>query len=257
MVGNTLYGTTSGGGANGGGILFKINSDGSGYTDLHNFGDSNDGVKPQAGLLFVSNVLYGTTYSGGAYGGGTIFSILTNGSNYHVLYSFGSVGNDGLYPEAGLIFSSNTFYGTTYEGGTNGCGTVFSFSIGGTQDAILYSFTNTPDGANPQAGLLLVSNILYGTTYYGGPAGDGTIFSIDVNGNGYSSLQSFGSFDGEHPQADLIIQGNSLYGTTFSGGAYGYGNVFGISTNGTGFNDIYDFMGSQDGANPEGGLCSP
>ena len=64
-------------------------------------------------------------------------------------------------------------------------------------------------------------------------------------------------FDGENPQGDLIIQGNSLYGTTFSGGAYGYGNVFSISTNGTGFNDIYDFMGSPDGANPKGGLCSP
>jgi uncharacterized repeat protein (TIGR03803 family) len=259
LISNALYGTTYSGGTNGDGIIFKINTDGSGYTDLHSFDDTynNDGANPQAPLLLIGTNLYGTTYSGGSDGAGTIFSICTNGSGYTELYSFTGGQPDGANPQAGLLLFSNTFYGTTYSGGSNYDGTIFSFTIGSTQDVILYSFTNTPDGANPEAGLLLASNILYGTTYYGGPDGDGTIFSIGISGNGYTILQSFSSFDGDHPQADLIIQGDSLYGTTESGGAYGYGNVFGIGTNGTDFNDIYDFMGNQDGASPQGGLCSP
>lgn len=264
LIGNTLYGTTSGGGANGNGIIFKINTDGSGYTDLHSFddADNNDGANPQAPLLLIGTNLYGTTYSGGGDGEGTIFSICTNGSGYTELYSFTGGQPDGANPQAGLLLFSNTLYGTTYSGGSNYDGTIFSFTIGSTQDAILYSFTNTPDGANPAAGLTLSGNTLYGTTYNGGAYGDvspgGTVFSIGVNGNGYTILQSFDSFDGENPWADLIIQGNSLYGTTYQGGAYNNnGMVFSISTNGTDFNDIYDFMGNQDGARPEGGLCSP
>jgi uncharacterized repeat protein (TIGR03803 family) len=257
LVGNTLFGTTYSGGTGSGGTIFKINKDGSGYADLRSFAGGNDGAQPQAGLLLISNMLYGTTYSGGIDGAGTIFSISTNGSNYHVLYNFSGINDDGQNPMAGLIFSSNTLYGTTYYGGSNSVGTVFSFAIGGTNDTILYNFTNTPDGANPQAGLLLISNILYGTTYGGGFHNGGTIFSVGINGNGYNVLQDFGSFYGGNPEAGLIIQGNSLYGTTSGGGAYGEGNVFGISTNGAGFNDIYDFLNNPDGASPEGGLCSP
>ena len=256
LVGSTLYGTTYGNTpANDLGSIFSISTNGSEYAILHTFVGS-DGAQPQARLLCVSNILYGTTYSGGATSDGTIFSISTDGSSYQTLYSFGGVSTDGQNPEAGLLYSGGMLHGTTYAGGSNGGGTVFSFQLGGTQDVILHNFTDSPDGANPEAGLLLVSNTLYGTTYLGGSDGNGTVFSIGVDGNGYAVVHSFSSFDGMNPQADLIIQGNALHGTTVSGGAFGFGTVFGIDTDGN-FNDIYDFIGSPDGQNPDGGLCSP
>lgn len=277
LSGNTLYGTTSQGGSNsqystyGYGTIFSIHTDGSGYTNLYGFagGNNGDGQNPQAPLLLIGTNLYGTTYYGGSSYNGTVFSIGTNGSGYTELYSFDGYPNDGSSPEGRLAVSGNTLYGTTYGGGTNtvsgAYGTIFSFTIGGIGDQILYSFTNTPDGAYPQGGLTLSGNTLYGTTYQGGDANNGTIFSIGIGGTGYTILQNFDSqFDtdfGQNPESDLLILGNLLYGTTYQGGAYSDGMVFSLSTNGTGFTDIYDFMGNQnstqDGENPKGGICSP
>jgi uncharacterized repeat protein (TIGR03803 family) len=125
----------------------------------------------------------------------------------------------------------------------------------------VYSFGNSPDGANPDAGLVLSGNTLYGTTFQGGTNGFGTLYSIGLDGNEYTNLLSFGSTNsdfGQYPKADLLILGNSLFGTTYQGGNNGYGIVFGVNTNGANFNDLYDFiLKNGDGQNPWGGLCSP
>jgi uncharacterized repeat protein (TIGR03803 family) len=73
-----------------------------------------DGEYPNAGLINVNNTLYGTTYGGGAYDDGTVFSITTSGKTT-VLHSFGMTG-DGEYPNAGLIDVGGTLYGTTPAG---------------------------------------------------------------------------------------------------------------------------------------------
>jgi uncharacterized repeat protein (TIGR03803 family) len=258
LCGNTLYGTTSSGGANGYGEVFKILTNGSGYANLHSFASSGDGQDPEAPLVLSGSALYGTTYSGGSSYSGTIFSIGTNGSGYTTLYSFN--GSGGSSPRGRLFASSGSLYGVTESGGTNGYGTVFSIGVDGMNYQMLHSFANQPDGANPSAGLSLTGNTLYGTTYYGGSNALGIIFSINFDGSGYTNLLSFGSADssyGAHPRADLLIQGNSLYGTAYQGGAVNAGMVFGINTNGTGFYSIYDFRDNPDGGRPEGGVCSP
>jgi uncharacterized repeat protein (TIGR03803 family) len=89
-------------------------------------------------------------------------------------------GEGGAWPEAGLILSSDTLYGTTASGGEFGQGTVFKINTDGTGFAILFSFTGGDDGANPQAGLLLANNTLYGTTQEGGSSGQGTVFSLTL-----------------------------------------------------------------------------
>jgi len=86
-----------------------------------------------------------------------------------------------------LVLLGNTLYGTTEYGGISSNGTVFAVNIDGTGFTILHSFMATApngccnsDGANPHAGLILSSNILYGTARYGGSSSAGTVFSFSL-----------------------------------------------------------------------------
>jgi uncharacterized repeat protein (TIGR03803 family) len=92
---------------------------------------------------------------------------------------------------------------------------------------LLHDFKNSPDGANPVAGLLLSGGTLYGTTKAGGSYGKGTVFSINTNGAGYQVLYNFtNSPDGSAPESDLVFAGGALYGTTEQGGSSIWGTVF-------------------------------
>jgi uncharacterized repeat protein (TIGR03803 family) len=115
--------------------VFKVNTDGTGFTNLHSFTGS-DGASPYAGLILSGNTLYGTARIGGSSGYGTVFAVNTDGTGFTNLYSFTatsgtlSTNSDGADPQAGLILSGNTLYGTAYYGGSSGNGTVFSLSLG-------------------------------------------------------------------------------------------------------------------------------
>jgi uncharacterized repeat protein (TIGR03803 family) len=134
LSGNTLYGTAYFGGS-GAGTVFKVNTNGTGFTNLHSFTGS-DGASPYAGLILSGNTLYGTARIGGSSGYGTVFAVSTDGTGFTNLYSFtaisgfSSTNSDGADPQAGLILSGNTLYGTAYWGGSSGNGTVFSLSLG-------------------------------------------------------------------------------------------------------------------------------
>jgi uncharacterized repeat protein (TIGR03803 family) len=189
-----LYGTTSGGGTYGGlsygpsgspslgaGTVFKISTNGE-LTTLYSFTGGDDGGQPQAELVQGSDgYLYGTTFAGGTNGWfyGTVFKISTIGvlTSLHSFTSF----DDGNGPPAGLVQGSDgNFYGATYGGGATGNGAVFKISTNGTLTT-LYSFTGLNDGADPQAGLVQGRDgSFYGTTYYGGAGGAGTVFRLTV-----------------------------------------------------------------------------
>ena len=83
-----------------------------------------------------------------------------------------------MNPEAGLVLSGHTLYGTAYNGGAKNFGDVFSINISGTGFTTLYSFTNGLDGAYPASGVLLSGNTLYGTASGGGTNGVGTIYRL-------------------------------------------------------------------------------
>lgn len=129
-----LYGTTIAGGAGGQGhnygAAFKITPSGT-FTLLHTF-DGTDGTYPTGALIQASDGnFYGTTQYGGAYNQGTIFKMTPSGT-VTTLYSFcpQSFCNDGANPYAGLILGSDgVFYGTTFNGGGGGHGTIFSLSV--------------------------------------------------------------------------------------------------------------------------------
>ena len=279
-----FYGTTYYGGTNNidSGTVFKISTNGA-LTSLYSFTGGNDGGWPYAGLVQGSDGnFYGTTLHGdSSNNNGTVFKISANGV-LTTLYTF--TGNEGAYPQGGLVQGTDGyFYGTAEYNGyfigpqggfVGGGGSVFQISTNGVLN-ILYSFNGLNDGRNPQAGLVQGSDgFFYGTTAEGGTNDFlGTVFKISANG-ALTSLHSFtGGTDGAIPQAGLVQASDGyLYGTTeyngrsFGGsplgfpGYFGYGTVFKISTNGA-LTTLYAFGtltngsgGPLVGANPTAAL---
>ncbi len=273
LSGTTFYGTASQGGSSGWGTVFKVNTNGTGFTILHSFTNGSDGASPYGGLVLSGNTLYGTTYEGGSSGWGAVFALNTDGSAFTNLHSFTApdintrTNSDGVYPSAGLILSGNTLYGTAAYGGSSGWGTVFKLNTDGSGFTNLHSFTNGSDGAIPEAGLILSGNALYGTTYEGGSSGNGTVFSVNTDGSGFTNLHRFsaGKIDqdlenytnseGANPRAGLVLSGNTLFGTASQGGSSGLGTVFKLNTDGSGFTNLHSITGYfNEGAFLNGGL---
>ncbi len=125
-------GRPAGGGTSGYGTVFAVNTNGSGFTNLHSFTGS-DGANPYAGLILSGNTLYGTAQQGGSSGAGAVFAINTDGTGFTNLHSFSALvsgtNSDGANPQARSILSGNTLYGTASAGGSSGNGTVFSLSF--------------------------------------------------------------------------------------------------------------------------------
>ena len=241
------------GGANGGGTLFKMNTDGTGFTTLYSFTDSPiDGfaAAPYGPLVLYKDALYGTA-SGSPLG--TVFRINTDGQAQSILHIF-SGGLDGDSPLGGVILSGNTLYGTTSSGGA-----VFKVNTDGTGFAILHCLsceTNSRgDDTAMFGGLALAGGFLYGTTMGGGAHYSGTVFKLGTDGSGFTNLHEFNGDDGSRPVASLLLSSNTLYGTTWES-TNGGGTVFAINTDGTAFRVLHMFAGGDEGAWPIAALIA-
>lgn len=222
-----LYGTSSDGGINGFGAIFKVTPAGSNYTILYNFAGqaATDGAQPVAALFQGSNgVLYGTTQTGGSNNMGTVYKLNTDGSSYQILHHFMGAPGDGRMPLSSLLQGTDgALYGTTYYGGANDIGTVFRIDTNGNF-AVSRDFSGAQDGSQPIGGLAVGSDgTFYGATRYGGPFDAGVAFRLAFDGSGFSILHAFEvlSADGAQPFAPLIFGNDgALYGSTFYGGSY-------------------------------------
>jgi uncharacterized repeat protein (TIGR03803 family) len=239
-----LYGTTSAGGSNGNGTVFKLTvpkKKGRKWRErvLYSFGSGTDGTTPVAGVTFdARGNLYGTTSAGGLYGYGTVFQLKPSKSGWqeNVLYNF-QMQSDGGVPYAGLIFDhSGNLYGAATEGGSgsNGGGTVFELtpSNGGWTFTVLYALPGWGISGTYRNLLLDATGNLYATTHCDGANSAGTVYELTNSGGvwTYNSLYVFnGGSDGLYSFSNLVFdkQGN-LYGTTNVGGS-GYGVVFKVT----------------------------
>jgi uncharacterized repeat protein (TIGR03803 family) len=240
-VGGTLYGTTAYGGASGVGTVFSI-SFGGAENVVYSFKAGADGAYPSAALIDVGGTLYGTTDAQGVSGNGTVFGFTPASGAESVIYSFKG-GTDGADPEAALIDVGGTLYGTTYEGGASGSGTVFSVNPASGAERVIYSFGAGRDGAFPEAALIDVGGTLYGTTNKGGSSGGGTVFSVNPATGAESVVYSFAG-GGATPLAALTDVGGKLYGTTSQEGAFGAGTVFSLDPASGAEAVLHSFSGS-------------
>jgi len=184
-----LYGTTAGGGASGnGGTVFELTPPatvGGAWTETILASFSNTGAgpsQPDDGLIQdAAGNLYGTSESGGANALGTVFKLVPSGSSWNlvVLWSFGGAG-DGTNPEGNLLLANDgNLYGTTYEGGANGAGTVFQLTTSGTE-TVVWSFGGAADVDYPYSSLIQGHDgSLYGYSGYSVASGTyGGVFVI-------------------------------------------------------------------------------
>jgi len=254
-----------------------------GLTTLYSFctgsgGNCPDGKNVYAGLVQgPDGSLYGTTYQGGAYGGGTVFKIGPSGG-LTTLYNFCAVSGcaDGEFLYAGLTLApSEIFYGISQGGGTNGYGTVFTITRAGALTTV-YNFCSQSmcaDGGYSYGGLFqsTINGAFYGTTFVGGGIGrgeHGTVFKITSSG-ALTTLYNFchpsDCPDGFSPMTGVIqASDGNFYGTTFDGGAH-VGWVLGLGDVGTVFKvtpagkqtTLHSFgtkAGFADGCSPRAGL---
>jgi uncharacterized repeat protein (TIGR03803 family) len=259
-----FYGTTSGGGANNAGTIFRVASGGR-LTTLYSFCEQTnctDGSNPSTPLLqAIDGGFYGTTQNGGAAGFGTFFRITLDGA-FKTVYNFCAQTScaDGGNPEVGLVQAADGYlWGATQTGGANGAGAIFKIAPNGSLTP-MYAICSQPDCADGRtvSGALVqaLNGNFYGAMTFGGSedglrAGGGTLFEITPSGV-FSILHTFcpGSAcgGGFMPSAGLTPGKNGLlYGTTTRGGL---GVIFTISLNGD-----YSELCSSSGC-PEG-LVSP
>ncbi|HYG35416.1 MAG TPA: choice-of-anchor tandem repeat GloVer-containing protein, partial [Clostridia bacterium] len=232
------------------------------------------GYQPTAALVQgPDGTLFGTTQFGGTAGGGTLFKLSTNGTDFALLYNFGTLPEDPLSPQAPLCLGSDgALYGTTSAGGASaaggasGYGAVFRINADGSEPTVLHSFMPSQgDGQRPYGGLVQGSDgNLYGTTQEGGITADGgsigfgTVFKIQPDGTDFSILHHFNPADGDgkYPNSALVIGNDgALYGTTEFGGKHNLGSVFRLKANGSDYQVLYSF-GSRpgDGSYPKAPL---
>lgn len=224
----TIYGTTTSGGHNGAGIVYKITPSGS-YSILHHFALSvNDGSNPSASLIVGNDgQLYGTSTLGGlpSASSGTVFRITTAGV-VNVLHGFDAITDGGHQPQAPLVKGTDgNFYGTTFgRGDLDQQGNVFKIAPSGVYTNLHNHdfFNDVSDGAYPSAGLVQASNgLFYGATSRGGLAPGllandaGVIFQV-TNLGLYDVSHIFDkTLDGGRPVYGLVQHSNgTLYGTT-------------------------------------------
>jgi len=286
-----IYGTTTFGGTNGAGTVFRLSPPPRACTTaicpwsesvLYSFGSGMFDTGPAADLIRGANGnLYSTSASGGTGpcndGCGTVFEVDAHG-NVSVVYNFQGPPADGReqgYLSTSLLLGADgSLYGTTPAGGTSDAGTVFKLTPSGSgwTESVIYNFTGGADGFIPQQGLVAdAQGNLFGTTSLGGGAANaGVVFKLTPNGGSWtqSVIHTFtGPPDGAHPLSGTGLlrdnQGN-LYGTTFGGGSeagncgsYGCGTVFKLTPSGSGWTEsiLWSFTDGPDGALPGGTLA--
>lgn len=241
-----LYGTTLNGGVDNKGTIYRIAKDGTGYTVIHEFAGT-DGENPEGQLVVGDDDwLYGTTMMGGDQNRGTVYRI-SIGGQHERLHSFPRLGafndqglatnSDGANPRAGLYLSTldGNFYGTTYQGGEFGYGSVFRITPAGGF-SIVHSFGGPSFGGGSPLSRVTqdAAGNFYGTTEKGGYVNRGSAWRLSAGGS-FELLHGFigTPTDGYSPNAGLLAANGTIYGVSYLDNLSSAGSIYRLDT-GTG-----------------------
>jgi uncharacterized repeat protein (TIGR03803 family) len=247
--GNTIYGMTVNGGANGTGVVYRFNLQSHHYAVLHTFsaldanGDNEDGASPGNALTRgPGDVFYGMASDGGANGTGTVFAITASGK-FTVLHTFSALdtnGNneDGAYPLRNIVVGSDgNLYGTTRGGGENictptsvGCGVGWRMDRSGNNFRVLHQFAPTEGHAasllEGQDGFLYGCGVWPATSLSGTALPSGTLYRVARSGHNFEVLYTFSQTDANGDNADgadcyeplVETKPGVFYGAAYRGG---------------------------------------
>ena len=277
-----LYGTTVAGGSGGDcsgdgcGVVYQLAKSGDTWNEivLYNFTGGDDGFGPGSALVFdKAGNLYGTAPDGGTYQAGVVFQLAPNNGQWTqtVIHAF-TGGDDGAVGSLGalLLGADGSLNGVTELGGKYSAGVAYKMSRSGNtwNFTTLYAFQGLPDAGFPYGGLVADSHgRLFGTTYFGGTGGLGSVFVIGAGATARtlwkeSVLHSFqGTDDASFPTSTLVFDAaGNLYGTSSTGGnpSCDCGTVFKLAPSPGGWTAsvLHSFSGSGDGQYPSYGLTS-
>lgn len=173
--------------------IFRMNLDGSNFTVLKYWAPGELGG-PRSALRLYRGYLYGFSWGGGSQNRGGIFRIRTDGTGYQAMHEFNDA--NGAFPMESPVVgrADGKIYGTTSQGGANSYGTLFSIDTSGAGFTTLHEFNFDADGAYPQGQLIQGSDgLLYGATALSTVGGGSTIFRINPDGSGFTTLKIFNS----------------------------------------------------------------
>jgi uncharacterized repeat protein (TIGR03803 family) len=235
LYGDTLYGGINGcNGYCGYGLLYRVNTDGTGFQVIHKFCSQKNCADGYAGYSMVVGTdgnLYGTTYYGGTgscgtSGCGTLFRVTPSTGAYKVVYNF-SLSTSGEDPSALIVAADGTFYGLS-ESSTGEM--LFHYTEAtGQFTAMLLPFPLF--NGLPSRGSILTlgpNGNLYGIYGIYGVSGLG-LFEVDADG---SNLQLFSFYTtqdgGGDPQGMLLATDGNLWINDYNG-SDGYGDILTVS----------------------------
>jgi uncharacterized repeat protein (TIGR03803 family) len=258
-----VFGVCDGaGGAGGYGTLWEYSHEGK-FSILRTFNGLTDGSEPQDSVVLdKSGNIYGTTYTGGPGGSGTLWEYSFAGV-FTLLHAFTDGDDGGLLPAGPAIDGNGIVWGTT-ESGPNcyycGSGTVWSYDPASSIFTTVQDF-NVSEIVGPMSRLAVDrSGNLYGTGFTAARNNCGLVYELQASAN-YAPevLYAFtkdGS-DGCEPfgRVELDVQGN-IFGATSYGGAHGDGTIYEL-TPGIGWQErILHNFDLSDGSGPQSGLIT-
>lgn len=239
---HTLFGITTGGPPNESGAVFRIDTDGSGFAQIHSFsGGSLDARTPFGLTRDSSGALYGISLGGGSAETGTVFRLLPDGSNFELLHVFDTF----AVPNGDLAFDGQgNVFGSRQSGGSLGGAQVFRMTTTGAAFEEIHAFA--PMSGSPDAGLKSDGgDLLYG-------AGNGQFFSMHRDGSGFAPISGY-TVNG--PPRTIVLSGPTIFGTTNGGGAGDRGVVFKIDAAGGPTSVLFNFGAMPtEGAGNSGGV---
>ena len=257
------YGTTSLGGANGRGAVYRVAPDGS-FGVVHAFTE-RAGAKDEQRVSGLTegpdHAFYGSIAPPGIHHGGTLFRVTAEGQ-YSVLHEFGSFDTrEGRNPVGPPVPGPDgNFYGATHSGGLHGLGAVYRMTPAG-EVTLIHSFDGT-DGVTPNAAPVVSSEgEIFGTTTWGPGGGVGLVYRMGLSGENYSALHAWPTTrkEGVFPTCLVRAPGGDLYGVTVGlvSGPKGnfQGLVFKLTPSGE-FSIVHGFRdGSKAGTQPNSHLA--